>query len=220
MIAKNAFYSMILLGLYSCHSTSKPAISSKNIFPLFNDSLYRYRNLTGVITDTSFHNDGLIELDSFYKSLTLDNLPPINHSTIGYNAYFISKQNPTDKFQAILLKQGGDDYGSVQMIMIDKNTGAIIDSKEIAGGLLDGPDETDTSVILPSNRYSKIIDAQHLDYFQIKEIVPIKDSAITNTARFYDSISYKIYINDAGKFETTYIDSVHFFRTITPPQQP
>jgi hypothetical protein len=121
-------------------------------------------------------------------------------------AYFISKQKKIGDLQPIIVSIGGDDYGSLTMIILNKQ-GQPIDGYNLDGGMQPGPEDIgDVATKFDLKSYSKLknreITTVRMDEIDYKDTTK-KDIQI-------DSNVFKTLIQTDGSFNTKQTVKTHF----------
>lgn len=122
-------------------------------------------------------------------------------------AYFISKQKKIGDLQPIIVSIGGDDYGSLTMIILNKQ-GQPIDGYNLDGGMQPGPEDIgNVATKFDLKSYSKLknreITTVRMDEIDYKDTTK-KDIQI-------DSNVFKTLIQTDGSFNTKQTVKAHFF---------
>ncbi|HZX57485.1 MAG TPA: hypothetical protein VFE54_02125, partial [Mucilaginibacter sp.] len=168
--------------------------------------------------------DGNIYTDSTfthaYVPLTKDQkvklIAPFMHKLLGINAkycrdlmsaYFISKQDKVGDLQPIILSIGGDDYGSITMIIINSNNKPV-GGVNLEGGFDAGPDDLSNEMIAYEAKSYSTIDDDKIITYRIKHIECTNDSLKKPTT--IDSTIYASTIDKSGKIKTRIISNVKY----------
>jgi hypothetical protein len=184
---------------------------------LLADKNFAFKNITNTLFERNFKlgDDGKLYSDSTHKLAFVELskaqkvklLAASIKKEIGVNsdyvrdmmtAFFIAKQNKIGDLQPIVVQVGGDDYGALKMILLDKNN-IVVSAFNITGGMQGGP--------------STIGDS--LTDYEEKNYSTINGSTITNTRinvsdfadslkkpSYVDSEVYKIVFDRSGKIST------------------
>lgn len=172
------------------------------LFELYNNVYYT--DSTKKVTLTPLSKEEKLKLISAFLSKELN--VTAEYARDWMNAYYISRQDKIGDLQPIILKIDGDDYGSVTLILLDKNNN-YVSGYNIAGGMLPGPNERGDSLIVYNWRsYARLnkgaitnYDLERSDYKDTTKKVSLIDSIITS-----------IRFDDKGRFSSSVIEVKHF----------
>lgn len=123
------------------------------------------------------------------------------------SAHFVAKQPKIGELQPIIISIGGDDYGSLTMILLDKNNKPVR-GYNIAGGLDPGPDmDGDSLVTYEARNYA------HLKYNKIIHYVINETDCMNDSLKkpsIIDSNVFESTIDNTGKIKTKQIASEQY----------
>jgi len=213
---------------------SKDAPSSVGT-SFLDDKNYPYKNVSNTLAvkiidkkNSADNMDGKVYTDSTYKTTfiqlskeqKIQLIGPFIKKELGVNeqyaadlmtAYFVSKQKKIGDLQPILIQIEGDDYGSLTMIILDKNHKPI-DGYNVDGGPQGGPTELGDSLIkYEVRRYSHIKGTDITTY----DITETDHTDTTKKQETIDSEVFKTIIGTSGTFSTRRIVKTSFVKLST-----
>jgi hypothetical protein len=180
------------------------------------DSLFAYSQINSTVgfEDTLKHGKKLSR--THYVRLIKPFLEKTFHEQVDTNRimlddyYYISKISLNPSYRSIIVESIGEDMQGLILFSINKK-GDYLDCYNLAGVFgCSGAWEVDSSYYETCiNRNSRFNDNSIMTSIKKHYFKPINDSI--NYARL-DSLSYRIILNNEGKFISTQLDSVRLFR--------
>jgi hypothetical protein len=167
--------------------------------------------------------DGNLYTDSTYKKLYVKLTPeqrsilvaPFISKQLDVNdkyardlmqAYFISKQDKIGEFQPIIIEVDGDDYGSMILVVLDKNNKPI-DAFNLSGGIERGPMMTGDSLLSFDKPSYSFLTKNLITTYRVTE-TDYTDS--TKKEETIDSNVFVSTIDKTGKIITKQTVKAHF----------
>lgn len=212
-----------LLIVSACNNNSQHESAEGNTAQhFFADSLYKFKNYTGLINIQKFNFDkgGFVKADSNFKKQFINPLEFYGDGRFVdvyplYDCYFFAKQPKVGNIQPVIVHVTMDDYTSYIMLLIDEEH-KLTDWKEIAGGICGGPTELEDGLELCVDAYSVFEKENMFNHFRITTTLPIIDSLPSDSVNIIDSLIYKVEVENTGSLKETLVDSVRFQKILKP----
>lgn len=138
----------------------------------------------------------------FSKLMKVDSSYAVNQIT----AYFVSKQRKLGNLQPLLIRLAGDDYGSLTLIVLDKDN-KYLSGYNVSGGFNSGPDEQGDSLETYETRSYSHLKNNRISTYYIYETDPMDT---VKTTALIDSNAFESIIGANGSITTRQIGEVHY----------
>lgn len=232
-------FCLILFSFLSCsndntnvNNTDSTAVKSVGIDTSFlADKNFAYFDLkeTEIVGRNSVGDKGHYYVNSRrekeFVALSLEQkvklVVPFIHETLGVNSnyvkrtmecYFIAKQKKIGDLQPIIVQIGGDDYGSLTLIILNRDL-IPVSGYNLSGGMNSGPYQMgDSLVALPDNIYSILEKDKFITYRVVESFFNDSLKRPSNV----DSVVYKSKIESNGKIATKKVDSIRYHKPFEP----